>query len=399
MAQTEAIFSSVKITCLATEIKYKNRNDFVIVELPKGATTAGVFTKNAFAAAPVLLAKKHLAQKATGALVINAGNANAATGAQGLKDANSICEMTAELLQLEKQQILPFSTGVIGENLPMHKIELALTNLHASATQVLANSTFADFSRAIMTTDTKPKLVEYQAQIKGEKVSFIGVTKGAGMISPNMATTLTFVFTDAKIEQADLQNYLQSAIEPTLNSISIDADTSTNDSCTLTALGEGAHIGANNKEFQTALTETLKRLALMLVEDGEGATKLIHILVKGAKTPAEAKATGFSIANSPLVKTAFFASDPNWGRLIMAIGKTPELEDLDISKVNVFLEDFQLVEKGGKSASYDEKTAAKIMQAQEINVKVELGRGVANWQVHSCDLSYDYVKINAEYRS
>lgn len=399
MSDIESKFSNVKITSLEANIKYQNRKDLVIVQIPQTSTTVGVFTKNAFAAAPVLLCKKHLAEKPIGALVINSGNANAATGELGLKNAQRTCELVADLLNIDATQVLPFSTGVIGEHLPMEKIEQVFAKLSASAIAFLGKSSFQDFAETIMTTDTFAKLVQHKIEIGGQEVNFIGVAKGAGMIMPNMATTLCFVFTDAKIEKNHLQTYLKKSIEPSFNSISIDGDTSTNDSCTLTALGTGAEIGADNAHFEAGLTQILTDLALLLVKDGEGATKLIHIKVEGAKDIAEAKEVGLSIANSPLVKTAFFASDPNWGRLVMAIGKSKSMEDLDISKVNLYLEDFALVEQGGKASTYDEATAAKIMQSKEINIRVQLGRGTANTIIHTSDFSYDYVKINAEYRS
>lgn len=390
--------SGIKLGTSNAGIKQTERDDILLVEMVDSATCAGVFTQNAFCAAPVHIAKDHL-QHNPRWLLINSGNANAGTGEQGLKDADTCCSSLASILKANGQQVLPFSTGVIGENLPVEKIEAVLPKVASS----LSEDHWNKAAHAIMTTDTFAKGASTMIEIEGQTITITGISKGAGMIQPNMATMLGFVATDAKISQTLLQQCLFDAVEQSFNRITVDGDTSTNDSCILMASGcslapeiiEGSE---NYKIFSKAVTDVCKRLAELIIRDGEGATKLIKISVEGALNNEEALRVGKTIAHSPLVKTAFFASDPNWGRILAAVGRS-EIEQMDLEKIEIYLDDVYIVKKGSRSSSYTEEQGQQVMSQEEILVRVILGRGDAKEEVLTCDLSYDYVRINAEYRT
>jgi len=379
-------------------IKQTVRADILVVEMAEGANCAAVFTQNAFCAAPVLLARAHLTQ-APRWLLINSGNANAGTGEQGLKDAAACCELVAALTNGAANQVLPFSTGVIGEPLAVTKIAAALPNALAD----LSEQHWQAAAQAIMTTDTFAKTVTRELDLDGHTVRINGISKGAGMIQPNMATMLGFIATDAKIAQPLLQSLLNQFVEQSFNRITVDGDTSTNDACVLMASGcsSAPEIHAESPHypvFAAAIMAVCKDLAELIIRDGEGATKLIRIVVTEARDEAEAVMVGKTIAHSPLVKTAFFASDPNWGRILAAVGRAG-VEKMDLEKVALYLGDVCIVEQGGRAASYTESAGQAVMNNQEITVTVNLGRGTATQEVLTCDFSYDYVKINAEYRS
>lgn len=388
----------IRLGAAGAGIKRQDRDDILIIEADEGATAAAVFTRNAFCAAPVLVAREHLGASPRW-LLINSGNANAGTGEQGLADARETCRLLATLLGADEQQVLPFSTGVIGEFLPVAKIESALP----AALAALDEAGWERAARAIMTTDTRPKVASRTCHIGGTTITVTGISKGAGMIHPNMATMLAFLATDARVEPADLQGILARATDKTFNCITVDGDTSTNDACVLLASGAAMDVplGAGTADFarlEQAVFEVCAELAEAIVRDGEGATKLMRIQVQQARDAAEARTVGQTIALSPLVKTAFFASDPNWGRILAAVGRAG-CEQLDISRVSIWLGDVQIVEQGGRASSYTEAAGAAVMARDEILVRVELGRGTAEETVLTCDFSYDYVRINAEYRT
>ena len=379
-------------------IKQTERDDLLVIQLAKGATCVGVFTQNAFCAAPVHIAKDHLLQNPRW-LLVNSGNANAGTGKQGMLDAMKCCSSVAKNVAGNADQVLPFSTGVIGENLAVAKIEKALPE----AVSALQENNWKKAAHAIMTTDTFAKGASIEIEIAGHIVTLTGISKGAGMIQPNMATMLGFIATDAKISQELLQKCLSKAAEQSFNRITVDGDTSTNDACILmaSACSDAPEItqGSDNYlVFEKAVMDICKRLAELIVRDGEGATKLINISVEQAKNDDEAVLVGKTIAHSPLVKTAFFASDPNWGRILAAVGRS-DVEQLDLEKIEIYLDDVCIVKNGGRAESYTEQQGQRVMNQQEIQLRVVLGRGNATQKVLTCDLSYDYVRINAEYRT
>ena len=394
------VVKGVKIGSAEAYVRYPNRRDLVVFEFAEGTNVTGVFTQNAFCAAPVHICKAHLAETNPRYLVINTGNANAGTGPLGMQNAQSTCSKLAELTQLSSNQILPFSTGVIGEQLPMDRLlaglQPALTTLDADA--------WVDAATGIMTTDTLPKGASEQFELDGITYTMTGISKGAGMIRPNMATMLGFIATDAPIARPLVQSMLKVAVEQSFNRITIDGDTSTNDSCIFAATGQagGAEIASQDDSRYFAvldvLSRVMKRLAQLIVRDGEGATKFITVAVEGGAHTQECCDIAYSIAHSPLVKTAFFASDPNWGRILAAIGYAG-VKDLDVAKIQVWLDDVQICKDGGAAADYTEEAGAKVMSQAEITIRVDLGRGNAKDTVYTCDLSYDYVKINADYRS
>ena len=395
---TMNVVSGIKLGTSNAGIKQTERDDILVVEMAESATCAGVFTQNAFCAAPVHIAKDHL-QHSPRWLLINSGNANAGTGDQGMADAESCCASLASVVSATSQQVLPFSTGVIGENLPVDKIEAALPQAVAS----LSENNWNKASEAIMTTDTFSKGASVVIEVDGQPITMTGISKGAGMIQPNMATMLGFIATDAKISQSLLQQCLAKAAEQSFNRITVDGDTSTNDACILMASGcSSAPEIIENSEgytlFSQAVMDISKRLAELIVRDGEGATKLMQICVEGAMDSQEALVVGKTIAHSPLVKTAFFASDPNWGRILMAIGRSG-VEKLDLDKIEVYLDDVCIVQNGGRADSYTEEQGQQVMNKEEIMIRVVLGRGETVEEVLTCDLSYDYVRINAEYRT
>ncbi len=390
----------VRLGVAEAGVRKAHRNDLLVIELCEGCGVGGMFTRNSFCAAPVILAKQHLA-KAQGirALVINTGNANAGTGEDGIARGRSVCAALAERLQLDPEQILPFSTGVILEPLPADRIVAGLPAAIAN----LRTNEWAHAAQAIMTTDTIPKAVSRRIQIGGHEVSITGISKGSGMIHPNMATMLGFVATDAGLSKTCLDRALVNACEASFNCVTVDGDTSTNDSFILMATGKSAvkitrAEGAAFTAFTHALTEVCIELAQAMARDGEGATKFITLHVQGGRSREECKRVGFAVAHSPLVKTAFFASDPNLGRILAAIGNAG-IEDLDVSALEVYLDDVRVASGGGRDAAYREEDGQRIMKQDEIEVRVVLHRGEASAQVWTCDFSHEYVTINAEYRT
>ncbi len=379
-------------------IKQTVRDDILVIQMPEQATCAAVFTQNAFCAAPVHVAKANLAQSPRW-LLINSGNANAGTGEQGMKDALATCADLADVVDGAANRVLPFSTGVIGQPLPVGKIKAALRE----AVSNLDDANWGKAAQAIMTTDTFPKGVSKVIEIDGQPITISGISKGAGMIQPNMATMLGFMATDAKIDQALLHNCLALAVEQSFNRITVDGDTSTNDACVLMASGcsSAPEIKQDSEHypiFADAVMTVCKQLAEAIVRDGEGATKLIRIVVEQALSDEEAVRVGKTIAHSPLVKTAFFASDPNWGRILAAVGRSG-VENMVLEDVQLYLDEVCIVRNGGRADDYTEEAGQKVMNQQEISVTVKLGRGEAVQEVLTCDLSYEYVKINAEYRT
>jgi len=382
-------------------IKRENRKDLLVMQLSEGARVAGVFTKNRFCAAPVIVAREHLAQPdGIRALVVNTGNANAGTGEQGLRDARTTCAALAGLLGCKAAQILPFSTGVIMEPLPVSKIAAGLPGCAAN----MRADNWYDAAQAIMTTDIVAKAVSRQVVVNGVHITITGIAKGSGMIHPNMATMLGYIATDAAIAQPLLQRMVSEAANRSFNCITVDGDTSTNDALMLIATGQAAlpeirdANGADFAALQATVSEVAIWLAQAIVRDGEGATKFITVRVEGGKNEAECKQIGYAIARSPLVKTAFFASDPNLGRILAAIGYAG-VDDLDVAALKLYLDDVLVAEHGGRAASYREEDGQRVMRQSDIAVRVALNRGTANATLWTCDFSYDYVKINASYRS
>lgn len=389
-----------KLGTTCAGIKVEGRKDLVLMHFDLDASVAGVFTQNAFCAAPVHIAKAHLKTGQNQYFVINTGNANAGTGEQGMKDALHSCEKLAELTGTEPGSILPFSTGVIGETLPIDKIIKALP----SALDNLTETGWREAAEGILTTDTRTKGASVQIEIMGKTVNITGISKGSGMIRPDMATMLAYVATDAPVQSEVLQTLLKFAADHSFNRITVDGDTSTNDSCMLVATGKAEipviakSAGAEYELLQKAVTHVMEQLARAIILDGEGATKLINIHIKGATDLEEADKVAYSIAHSPLVKTAFFASDPNWGRILAAVGRSG-VKDLNINALEIYLDDVCLVRNGGRAEDYTEERGQAVMDQDEITVRVDLKRGDIETTIWTCDLSYDYVKINAEYRT
>jgi len=390
----------VYIGTTEAKIKKSGSTDFVVFHFIEGSQTAATFTQNAFCAAPVTLAKKHLKMTPPRALVINSGNANAGTGQQGLKDAELTCDLIAQHLQCDPSAVLPFSTGVIGENLPMDKVLQAIP----SAISNLTIDSWLKGAEGIMTTDLVAKTFSKQIEIMGQVVTLTGFSKGSGMIHPNMATMLGFAATDARITQACLQQALSDAVDVSFNRITVDGDTSTNDACTLTATQQvdmpliDSIDSEEYKAFAALVKEAMIDLAQKIVRDGEGATKFVSVIVEAAKDSAEALKVAQTVALSPLVKTALFASDPNWGRILAAVGRSG-VEDFDIAKIEIYLGDVCIVRDGGRAMSYTEAAGQVVMNQTDIDIRINLARGTANETVWTTDFSYDYVKINAEYRT
>ncbi|MCP1575696.1 bifunctional glutamate N-acetyltransferase/amino-acid acetyltransferase ArgJ [Herbaspirillum rubrisubalbicans] len=384
-------------------VRKANRKDVLVMKLAETATVAGVFTKNRFCAAPVQICQANLAQLSAGkpirALVINTGNANAGTGEEGLQRAKSVCAALAEQMGVAPQQILPFSTGVILEPLPADRI---IAGLPQAIANLKADNWF-NAAESIMTTDTQPKAASRTLTIAGKQVVMTGISKGAGMIKPNMATMLGFLAFDAKLPQALLNQLVKDAADHSFNCITIDGDTSTNDSFILMATGAGELeiTSADSEEYQqlaAAVTDLSQHLAHQIVRDGEGATKFIEVAVEDGKSVEECRQIAYSIGHSPLVKTAFFASDPNLGRILAAIGYAG-IDDLDVSKINLWLDDVWVAKDGGRNPDYREEDGQRVMKKAEIVVRVKLARGTAKASIWTCDLSHDYVSINADYRS
>jgi glutamate N-acetyltransferase/amino-acid N-acetyltransferase len=397
--------AGVRLGIASAGIKKPGRRDITLIELTPGSRVAGVFTQNRFCAAPVTICKQHLGQidQRGGdirALVINTGNANAGTGEEGLIRAQKTCEAVAGLFGIAAEQVLPFSTGVILEPLPIDKILPALPAAQAD----LAPDHWSEAAHAIMTTDIVAKGASRQAQVGGRTVTVTGIAKGSGMIHPNMATMLGYVATDAAIAPALMQRLVKAVADVSFNCVTVDGDTSTNDSFILIATGQAGNgeitdaASADYAALKQALSEVAIELAQAMARDGEGATKFMTIAVDGGRDHAECKQIAYAIARSPLVKTAFFASDPNLGRILAAIGYAGVM-DLDVNALKVYLGDVLVAENGGRAASYTEAQGAAVMKEAEITVRVVLNRGTVNATVWTCDFSYDYVKINAEYRT
>lgn len=389
----------IRLAAVEANIRYPDRLDLVLMEIAKGSTVAGVFTQNVFCAAPVVISKKHLAAEDAAFFLVNTGNANAGTGQSGLDAAEKCCSALAAKAGVSAASVLPFSTGVIGEALPVEQIEKALP----AAIEALSDSDWLAAATGILTTDTRPKIASEQLEIAGKIVSITGIAKGSGMIKPNMATMLAYVFTDMEISQASLNEQLTSVVETSFNRITVDGDTSTNDCCMLTATGKsGLSVAelteAQSTVYQAAVSRVFRKLAMDMIRDAEGASKFITIRVEGGATTNECLAVAYTVAESPLVKTAFFASDPNWGRILAAVGRSG-LIDLDIRLIDIRLGECDLVTAGELSASYTETKGQLEMDRQEIEVNISLRRGDHKETVWTSDLSHDYVRINAEYRS
>lgn len=388
--------AGVRIAVGSAGIKKPGRKDLVLFELAPGATTAAVFTRNAFCAAPVILAKQHLQQQSPSYWLINTGNANAGTGEQGMQDASRCCVLVAQSVGAPSSAVLPFSTGVIGEPLPMSKLESSLPLLSAA----LDSDAWVSAAEGIMTTDTRPKGGSRQLEIQGRTVTLSGISKGSGMICPNMATMLAFVATDLALAAKDLQAMLSRVADQTFNRITVDGDTSTNDACVLASTQQiGLVLSEQDRDaFEQALHSLLLELAQAIVRDGEGATKFVTLQVDQAGSVQEALDVAYTIAHSPLVKTALTASDANWGRILAAVGRAG-LPGLDLSGVNIFLDRVQIVAAGARAADYTDALGSEVVAKDEFCIRVELGRGRFSEQLWTTDLSYEYVRINAEYRS
>ena len=390
----------IRLSATAAGVRYKDRDDLVIMELAEGTSVAVVTTTNAFCAAPVRILREHFDATSPRYLVTNTGNANAGTGADGRRRAEAVCQALAEKTNTAVEAVLPFSTGVIGQPLNSDAI---ITGLDKALESLAADSWLAA-ANGIRTTDTIPKLASEQVTVDGTRYHVTGISKGSGMIRPNMATMLGYVATDANIPADVLQEMLSAINEQSFNRITVDGDTSTNDCCVLMATGKASDdiIDSPEHPHYAALFEALSRvfvrLAQLIVRDGEGATKFITVKVTGGKTTEECCDVAYAVAHSPLVKTAFFASDANWGRLLAAVGYAG-VPELDTEQVNVSLDDVLICQKGGLAPDYTEEKGAAVMSRPEITVHIDLARGEASDTVYTCDLSYDYVKINADYRS
>ncbi|MCK5002621.1 MAG: bifunctional glutamate N-acetyltransferase/amino-acid acetyltransferase ArgJ [Gammaproteobacteria bacterium] len=391
--------AGIELASVACGIKSDGRDDLVLFKIDPGSSCAATFTKNAFSAAPVVLAKKHLTQSPPRALLINSGNANAGTGEQGLQDAVQSCEWVARAIQCNPEEVLPLSTGVIGEPMPMDVLDSGVKLV----SQQLSTDNWMAAAQGIMTTDTVAKAISKQITISGKLITITGISKGSGMICPNMATMLAFIGTDAKVENSYLQQCLDNAVAKSFNSITVDSDTSTNDACILMASGasETPLIKADSADattFSQAVDEVCLHLAQSIVRDGEGATKFVSVNVVTAASLSEARDVAYTIAHSPLVKTALFASDPNWGRILAAVGRAG-IENLVLEDVSLYLDDVCIVSGGCRDAAYTEEAGQKVMDQSEITIKVALGRGDISTTVWTTDLSHDYVTINSDYRS
>ena len=369
------------------------------MEVAAGSATAAVFTQNAFCAAPVIVAREHLALQQPGYLLVNTGNANAGTGDAGMRDARECCAALAGHAGCSEQAVLPFSTGVIGEPLPAGKIQSSLV----TALQRLDEHGWSDAATGILTTDTVAKGASKKIVLDGETVTVTGIAKGSGMIRPDMATMLAFIATDATVERDVLQDCLLAAMERSFNRITVDGDTSTNDACVLVATGKSGapaitREGLNYELFSSAVTDVCRQLAQAIVRDGEGATRFVTIAVESGRSCDECLDVAYTIAHSPLVKTALFAGDPNWGRILAAVGRAG-VTGLDLEAIQIYLDDVCVVRDGGRAPDYTEAAGQQVMDRKDITIRVVLNRGESSEEIWTCDLSYDYVKINAEYRT
>jgi len=392
--------NGIRLSSCSANIYQKKRADLALLELSEGSNVVGVFTKNLFCAAPVQISKKNLSQLNPRYCLINAGNANAGTGDQGLSDTSNNCKTLAVLAGCRENEILPFSTGVIGEKLPVDKINAALPVL----LNELSSDKWIDAAKAIMTTDTIPKAVSKTISLGQSEINITGIVKGSGMIRPDMATMLAYIATDANIAKDMLEKILLHAVNKSFNRITVDGDTSTNDACVLiaTCKANNKYIDSNNSNdfeiLKNSLTKIFCELSQSIVRDGEGATKFITINVSGGKSETECIDVAYKIAESPLVKTAFTASDANWGRILSAIGNSG-INDLDINSIEIYLDNVCIVENGQRSLSYTEEKGKEIMRQDEISLLVNLNRGDCQEEIWTTDLSHEYIKINAEYRT
>jgi glutamate N-acetyltransferase/amino-acid N-acetyltransferase len=392
--------AGIKLGVASAGIKTVGRIDLVLIELSTETITSAIYTQNVFCAAPVILAKQHQHQSSPRYLLINSGNANAGTGERGLLAAQACCEAVAELSNLNSNTVLPFSTGVIGQQLSVEKIKTALPDAY----QNLATDNWFAAAKAIMTTDTIAKAISKQIEIAGKTITITGIAKGSGMIRPDMATMLSYIATDAAIDKSVLDIMLVNSANQSFNRISVDGDTSTNDACILMATGRADNeliTDFNSIDAQAlyqVIAEVSQHLAHAIIRDGEGATKFIEIEVEQGKDTQECRQVAYTIAHSPLVKTALFASDPNWGRILAAVGRSG-VRDFDLSKVTIYLGGVCIVDGGEPAADYTEQKGQQVTSQDEILIRVVLGRGDASDTIWTCDFSYDYVKINAEYRS
>ncbi len=389
----------IRLAAAMAGIYYQNRHDLVLMELAEGSTTAAVFTCNVFCAAPVVLAKQYLTAAMPRYLLINSGNANAGTSENGLRASREICRLLAAASGCAMNRVLTFSTGVIGEELPTEPFAQAMPGLLGS----LEEQNWVLAAQAIMTTDTVPKLASCTLKIDGTNITVTGMAKGSGMICPDMATMLAYVCTDARVPKKILQAVLTAAVKPSFNAITVDGDTSTNDACVLVATGCSAVLiddldSDRARAFAAAVRSVCMELARAIVLDGEGATKLVEIRVEQAANEQQASQVAYTVAHSPLVKTALFASDPNWGRILAAVGRAG-VDDLQIDLVRIWLDDLLIVSQGGRDAGYAEALGQAVMGQDSLVIRIALGKGDASSSLLTCDLSYDYVKINAEYRS
>lgn len=397
---TDLFIPGIRLGVAQAGIKYADRDDLTLIEIAKGSSTAAVFTQNAFRAAPVLVAERHQAAADARYILINSGNANAGTGEPGMQACERSCDALAQSTQSSAREVLPFSTGVIGEVLPVDRLETALP----VAIGDLKPENWLRASRAIMTTDTTPKLRSKEVALSdGRSCRMVGMSKGSGMIQPNMATMLAFIATDAGIPREMLDGMLRTAVNVSFNRITVDGDTSTNDAVTLTATGKSdvqlsPTDGNAARVFQAALTELATELAQDIVRDGEGATKFVEITVSSANSEGEADQVARTVAHSPLVKTALFASDPNWGRILAAVGRAG-VSDLDVEAVSLALNGVVIAERGARAASYTEEAGVAAMAPEDLVIAIDLGRGDKSATLWTTDFSYDYVKINAEYRT
>ena len=386
--------NGVKCSSVASGIKNNNSLDLSLISLIDGTNTAAVFTQNIFCAAPVLVAKNHLNSNIQ-ALLINSGNANAGTGKKGLEDSFKSCEIIAEELNIKPEQVLPFSTGVIGQLLPVESIEKNANKLVNSLTE----DGLGNVAKGILTTDLVEKYCSVSFKVDGVKVNLSGVAKGSGMIRPNMATMLSFIVTDIGASQDELQQCLDISVSQSFNRITVDGDTSTNDACTLSATNQSGILYSQCKEaFQKALNELTKKLAHMIVKDGEGSTKFVEVRVSGLESNEDCLEVAYTVAHSPLVKTALFASDANWGRILAAVGRA-RVKGISFENINISLNEVQIISSGEISEQYTEEAGSREMEKPEITIRIDLGGFKTNESVWTTDLSYDYVKINAEYRS
>ncbi len=394
MAQSLLNIEGILSASIDAGIKHNDAADLSIIYLTESTVTAAVFTQNVFCAAPVLVAKNHLNHHPK-ALLINSGNANAGTGTQGMENTLHTCARLASELNIEAEQVLPFSTGVIGQQLDVSKFDIGIPK----AVVKLSNNTMSDVAQGILTTDLVEKTASKQFEINGKLVTISGIAKGSGMIRPDMATMLSFIFTDVKSTQAKLQQCLTASVKQSFNRITVDGDTSTNDACTLSATGtSGVDIHDCVVEFQRALNEVTKSLAHQIIKDGEGATKFVEVCVKGGNTNNDCLEVAYTVAHSPLVKTALFASDANWGRILAAVGRA-NIKDLNIENINIYLNEVSIIQAGEPDAGYTEAAGSSEMEKDTIVITIEIGASDTQESVWTTDFSYDYVKINAEYRT